>query len=531
MTANNPASAISALLADANKAVSRNQAIAAERILNQILSLEPESVEANRLMGVVSLMRDRPEKAVDHLRRALKGSPGDAMIHMNLGSALFQCGELDAGISSLQQACTLAPEMAAAWYNLGRALKMKADVEAARHAYEHALAIDPAHTMSRLNLADIQTSQGDIPDAVANYREILRRWPAHPKAWYSLANLKTVSFDKSDVALIEKALKHPRASADDLIWLNFALAKALEDQQEYPAAFEALRSANTIKRRFVEWDVDGARALTQAILQAFDAVSPPPLNPSLGKEVIFIVSLPRSGSTLTEQIIASHPEVEGANEIADLPDVINDESRRRGIRFPLWVDSATPEDWSRLGHEYLQRTKWWRRDKPRFTDKNLVSWQLVGAIARMLPGARIVSSRRDALETCFACYRQLFSQGAEFSYDLESMADHYVGYDRLTRHWLRLFPQQMFDHEYEMLQADPEGQIRRLLDFCQLPFDPACLDFHQTSRTVFSTASAAQVRQPLRKDTARTSRYGSKLDPLRARLRDAGLLKPQADNS
>jgi tetratricopeptide (TPR) repeat protein len=523
MTANNPASA---LLADANKAMSRNQPIAAERTLTQLLVLEPDHVEANRLMGVVSLMRENPARAIDFLRRALIGRPDDATIHMNLGSALFQRGELDAGLLSLQQACDLAPDMASAWYNLGRALKMKTRIEEARSAYEHALAIDPAHTMSRLNLADIQTSLGDISDAVSSYRDILRRQPDNPKAWYSLANLKTEPFDKSDVAQIELALRHPRANADSRIWLGFALAKALEDQDDYPAAFDALREANATKRRFVEWNVSGERALADAILKAFAEPPPPPLDPALGEEVIFIVSLPRSGSTLTEQILASHPEVEGANEIADLPQVLNDESKRRGMPFPLWVDTTTTEDWSRLGREYLARTEWWRRDKPRFTDKNLVTWQLVGAILRMLPGARVVNSRRNALETCFACYRQLFSDGAHFSYDLDATVDYYEDYDRLSRHWQQLFPQQFFTHEYELLQAGPEEQIRRLLDFCRLEFNPACLAFHQTSRAVLSTASAAQVRQPLRTDTARTSRYGSKLDPLRARLRDSGLLKP-----
>ncbi|HEV2681284.1 MAG TPA: sulfotransferase, partial [Rhodanobacter sp.] len=220
----------------------------------------------------------------------------------------------------------------------------------------------------------------------------------------------------------------------------------------------------------------------------------------------------------------SHPEVEGANEITDLPQVIEDESKRRGKPFPQWVPDATAEDWSRLGRDYLARTERWRRERPRFTDKNLVTWQLVGAIMAMLPGAHVVSSHRDPMETCFACYRQLFSNGAYFSYDLADMASHYQDYDRLSRHWQAMFPQRILDYPYEALLADPETRIRQLLAFCDLTFDEACLAPHLASRTVRSTASAAQVRQPLRAAATQSVFYDDQLKPLRAQLRDTGLL-------
>jgi len=262
----------------------------------------------------------------------------------------------------------------------------------------------------------------------------------------------------------------------------------------------------------------------EAIASAFAHPLPAPLDATLGKEVIFIVCLPRSGSTLTEQILASHPQVEGADEILVLPRLLSEESTRRGQPFPQWVPAATAQDWQRLGNEYLARTRHWQQHL-RFTDKNVDNWALVGAALAMLPGARVVNSRRDPLETCFAWYRQLFgNQSVHYSYDLDDIVDYYAGYARLSRLWQRRFPQQYFDHEYEALQADPEAQIRRLLGFCGLPFDPACLAFHQSSRPVL-TISAAQVRQPLRRDTARSARYGHKLDPLRARLRAAGLGK------
>lgn len=216
-------------------------------------------------------------------------------------------------------------------------------------------------------------------------------------------------------------------------------------------------------------------------------------------------------------------EVEGANEIKDMPRVIDEGSRRRGKAFPPWIRDATTDDWARLGDEYLARTRRWRQSKPRFTDKNLVNGYLVGSTLAMLPAARVVIVRREPVETCFACYRQCFSGYAGFAYDLDETADYCIDFTRLADFWLARLPDRVCLLEYEALVREPEPQIRRLLAFCGLPFDPACLAFHRTSRVVLSAPSASQVRQPLRLDTARTGHYGAKLDRLRRRLRD-GLL-------
>lgn len=507
------------LLNAAGTALGRQQLDDAERALFGVLALAPDCAEANRLMGVVSQIRGDHAKAIDFLQHALAINAGDATAHMNLGSALYETGATEAALTSLRHACELAPDMSSGWYNLGKALKLQLQYGAAQTALEKALTLDSAHGLSRICLADALTGLGDIDGAARNYREVLRRQPTHALAWFSLANLKTVRFAPADVAQLERALQRTTDN-EARIWLQFALTKACEDQADYVGAFKSLQQANALKRRSVGWNGDVEHARVSAIMAAFEAPLPTPAEPTLGHEVIFIVSLPRSGSTLTEQILASHPDVEGANEITDFPQVIEDESRRRGKAFPLWVADATAEDWSRLGNDYLARTRRWRQERARFTDKNLVTWQYVGAIAAMLPGARIVSCHRDPLETCFACYRQLFSNGAHFSYDLTDMADHYKDYDRLRRHWQTLFPQSMLDHPYETLLADPETRIRRLLAFCGLDFDEACLSPHLSSRTVRSTASAAQVREPLRGPMAHSSHYPTQLEPLRSRLGD-----------
>lgn len=516
------------LLTEAGAALGRMKLDDAERALFGVLALAPDCAEANRLMGVASQMRGDHARAIEFLRDALAVNPDDATTHMNLGSALYESGATEAALASLRRACELAPGMAAGWYNLGKALKLQFQYAAACEALRRALKLDPTHGLSRLCLADAQTGLGDIAEAVRNYRAVLRRQPGQAQAWFSLANLKTVRFEPADVTHLQRALQQAGTTTDARISLGFALAKAHEDQGDYAAAFEALRQANALKRRTVAWDDAAERARVDATMAAFARSLPAPLDPTLGKEVIFIVSLPRSGTTLTEQILASHPEVEGANEITDLPQVIEDESKRRGKPFPQWVPDATTEDWSRLGRDYLARTERWRRERPRFTDKNLVTWQLVGAIMAMLPGARVVSSHRDPLETCFACYRQLFSNGAYFSYDLADMASHYQDYDRLSRHWQAMFPQRILDYPYEALLADPETRIRQLLAFCELTFDEACLAPHLASRTVRSTPSAAQVRQPLRAAAMQSARYDDQLKPLRAQLRNTGLLTGEA---
>ena len=517
-------SAIDYLLMQAKAAIDDEQPEAAERLLTDVLSQAPDNAQANRLMGIVQQLCGRNTQACAYLRHALALSPDDPVIQMNLGSALCESGALDEAIPLLRRACQFSPDKAGPWYNLGRALKMQIQFEPARAALERALAIDPAHPKARIALAHAQTSLGDIPGAVANFREVLRYWPNNARAWFALANMKTYRFDAADAARLDQALREPNLDDYARVHLGFALAKALEDQGDYRGAFAALREANQCQRRNTPWDAAAARAQVDAIMAAFDQPAALPTDTALGHEVILIACLPRSGSTLTEQILASHPEVEGANEIPDLPAVIDGESKRRGQPFPDWTNAATDADWARLGREYLVRTERWRRQRPRFTDKSLLNWQLIGAALRMLPGAKVVNCRRDPLETCFSCYRQLFSNGNGFTYDMDDMVDHYVDYHRLTHHWLRVFPQQVLDHEYEALLADPERQTRRLLEFCGLTFDRTCLDFHRTARTVLSTASAAQVRQPLHADAPHSSRYRDELAPTRERLRAAGLL-------
>ena len=516
-------SAAPGLMQKARGELARRQFDAAAATLASLLTTQPDCAPALGMAGLVAQIRGKHADAVAFFRKALAVEPRDAGLHAGLGISLFESGDVEGAITALRSGCELAPNVAAGWYNLGKALKLRVRTDEAIEALRHALRLDPSHVSTRLTLADALASIGQVEAAADELRRLLKAHPGSAHAWFALANLKVVPMSAGDVALLRRNFEQSSAPVEDRVLFGFALARGLEDQGDYVASFDVLQQANHVQRQRVHWNAARHRARIGAIERAFATPSPAPLDAQLGNEVVFVASIPRSGSTLVEQILASHPEVEGANEITDLPEILDAESRRRGQPYPDWVCAATPADWQRLGAEYLVRTARWRAHKPRSVDKNLVAWKHVGAALAMLPAARVVIVRRDPLETCVACYRQWFAVDTEFSYDLNDIADYCADFVRLTRFWLRRFPDRVLDLEYEALLAEPEATTGRLLDFCGLPFDPTCLDFHRTRRTVVSAASAGQVRQPLQRDTGRSKRYGHLLDGLRRRLHDAGL--------
>ena len=289
------------------------------------------------------------------------------------------------------------------------------------------------------------------------------------------------------------------------------------DESEGAGAFATLRHANGLAAAVRPWDAEDFQRTVQAIRTAFDA--PGAQAPAgQGSEVIFLVGLPRSATTLTEQILASHSQVEGASELPYLGRVIEQESRRRGRSFPDWVPTATADDWARVGQAYLQMSARWRASKRVATDKLPGNWCCVGAALRMLPAARVIDCRRDPVETCWSCYKQLFGPGmVHFSYSFEGLAGYWHAYDALCRFWAQCQPGRVRMQRYDAPVEAPQEQIRQLLTFCGLASEPACLNFH-TARRAIRTPSALQVRQPLGQVSAPAARYGQLVDGRRQLL-------------
>src|SRR6185437_764715 len=397
------APAVEQRLQQARAESAAGRAALAYRLMLQVLASAPEHPEALRWMAIAAEHVGEHARAAESCRLALQALPDDADLHGALGMALYRLGQCDEGIGHLQRVCELAPQSARAWYNLAEALHPQARVAAAMDALARALAIDPAFDRGWVSLAQVQVSAGRIDEAAANLRALLDRAPACVDAWVALANLKTLAFDAHDVQRMETCMATASLVVGDRARLGFALAHALEDQDDYDKAWAVLQQANAARRQCVRWDGAGEHRRVDAMLEVFGGPMAAAREPGLGSEAIFIASLPRSGSTLVEQILASHPAVEGANEIADLATVLNEETARRGEAFPLWLPRAGAEDWQRLGAAYLARTARWRSRKPRMADKSLLNWMLAGTALSMLPAAKVVVVRRDPVETCLAC--------------------------------------------------------------------------------------------------------------------------------
>jgi tetratricopeptide (TPR) repeat protein len=364
------------------------------------------------------------------------------------------------------------------------------------------LAKAPDDPASLMGLGHVLKTVGRGQEAVAAYRACLDVRPGAGEVWWSLANLKTLKFDAADEARMNAALDAPGLAENQRVSIHFALGKAREDAKDYAAAFAHYLEGNTRKRALVRYDPVQTEKINDRLISVFtreflaekrDQGAPDP-------DPIFIVGLPRSGSTLVEQILASHSAVDGTAELAALGRVAMDIGRFRsdGVVYPEAVRDLDRADFAALGRAYLARAQRYRGKRPYFTDKMPNNFANVGLIALILPNAKIVDARRHPLDSCMGSFKQLFARGQTFTYDLFELGEYYLQYDRMMRWWDEVLPGRVLRVNYEDVILDQEAQTRRLLDFCGLPFEEACLSFHLTERAV-NTASSEQVRQPLYK--------------------------------
>ena len=501
----------------ASQALAAGHTAVAEQRLAGLLDVYPNHPEVLRMFAALQSLQGDAPGATATMERAIAQRPDDAAYWSSYGSALLEAARYDDAITALKRACEYDQEYTTAWYNLGLAYIRCMHVDEAKAAFQRAVSQSPELSINaRVILGDMFRAENRVEEAKAEYREAIAVQKNAGTAWWGLSEIKTQRFSDEDLAELRAALTMPGASEDDMAAMGFTLARALDDRKQYAESIHALEQANARMRARRRWD---ARVYSDHIDAVLEAFTPPPagaVDPTLGHEAIFVASMPRSGSTLTEQVLASHSQVDGGGEVADLPAVLMEECQRMNMSFPHFVRELTPADWARLGRRYLERTKKWRGTRPRFTDKMPSNWQYIGAIRAMLPGAHVVVVRRDPLETCLSCYRQRLSN-SEYTRTFADLGAAWHDFDRAVKHWRALHPDFVRENIYEEFVADPETNIRQLLAFCDLPFEEQCLEFHKTERSVH-TPSATQVREPLRKDTARAQRYGELLDPLRAAL-------------
>jgi tetratricopeptide (TPR) repeat protein len=451
-----------------------------------------------------------------HYRAALQIRPDYAEAHANLGNVLQSQEKLDEAVAHYQQALALKPDYPKAYNNLGNALRSQGRSDEAATAYRQALALKPNYSEGYNNLANLLRDLANVEEARVAAEKAVELSPANLAFHYGLAISKRfVPGDRQLEALEAIASDETSLSTDDRIYLHFALAKGYDDVGDYERSFARLLQANSLKRQQIVYDESIVYGLFARLQQVFTAalirdkrgLGDPSSVP------IFIIGMPRSGTTLIEQILASHPKVFGAGELMNLANAVVRLSRK--APFPGAISTMAGEELRELGAHYVAEIRQLAPEADRIIDKMPANFRLAGLIHLALPNARIIHVRRDPLDTCLSCFSKLFGNDQPFSYDLGELGRYYRGYEMLMEHWRRVLPPGvMLEVQYEQLVADLEGEGRRIVGHCGLEWDAACLSFHDTERQV-RTASAVQVRQPIyRSSIGRWRAYEQHLAPL-----------------
>jgi tetratricopeptide (TPR) repeat protein len=529
----------------------------AEQMYRQVLEAEPAHGEALGLLALACHQRGDLARAAAWYERALAVTPGDAETHFRLGMVLMGLSRRDEAAARFREAVRLRPDSPEAWNNLGNVHFLQAKTAEAIRCYREAVRLCPGYAEACLNLGNSLREDDRVDEGLKWYREAVRLRPDYPKSRMNLAAalLETGNTREAEAHLreclrlspgsakvlstligndlyadadpgpeaIRKLLANPRLPAIDRAHLHFTLARLLDSGGQPEEAFRHFRETNHIRRELARqtgeaFDPVEHRRLVDRLIAFF--------NPGwfqrvrdFGSETevpVFVIGMPRSGSSLVEQILSHHPDVAGVGELRDLPRVVDGLTSRLGSAepYPNCLMNADPATIRGLADEYLARVQDLARPTRRITDKMLVNFLHVGFIATLFPRSRVIHCRRDPLDTCVSCFMQIF-RGLSFTLDLEDLGIYYREYERLMDHWRAVRPVGMLEVAYEDLVADVEGLSRQLVEFCGLPWDERCLRFYENPRTV-RTVSKLQVRQPVYKSSvARWRRYESQLGPLR----------------
>ena len=438
----------------------------AEFLLESAVAFEPDNIQLR--LDYIDALRRRQKfaRAREEAEALYERDPGNPLFQSHLAVESMQTGDFDRAFALFDRVLDKVPGDPATLTSRGHALKTK----------------------------------GRAQDAVSSYREAIAARSGHGDAWYALANLKTYRFDDGEIAAMRDLLTRDDLAFMDRVHLSFALAKALEDRGEYEDSFAFYERGNALKRAQTRYDADRMseelakqkEVCTPELFAKFEGSGHPAPDP------IFILGLPRAGSTLLEQILASHSQIDGTLE---LPDILALAHRLRGrkagqSRYPEILHDLAPERYAQFGEAFIESTAVHRQGAPFFIDKMPNNFRHIGLIHLILPNAKIIDARRDPMDCCFSGYKQLFAEGQEFTYGQTQIGRYYADYVDLMDHWDTVLPGKVLRVQHEDVLDDLEGQVRRMLDHLGLPFEKACVAFHETQRPV-RTASSEQVRQPI----------------------------------
>jgi len=513
-----------ATLQDAMKLQADGKNDEARQLIKSVLREDPDNINALNLMGSVCVSMDAFNDAEAFLRRAVGLAPDFAVAWAALSISLKEQGKFEDAVDALREALALEPANVDWHSNLGNLLLAWGKEEQALAAFEKALSLNPNQASALLSKGHVLKTLGNQDDAIRAYRAAAKARPDLGEIFWSLANLKTFRFEPEEIETMHLQLESGELKEESELNFCYSLGKCMEDQGDYPKAFEYYMRGGDLKRMLVSYDSAAFDAQADKIIEVFtpEFFEERASFGHPGPDPILIVGLPRSGSTLIEQILCSHSKVDGTAELSDLMTL----SHRTGLnrfdklKFPESLSGIYADSIEDLGKDYIDRTFHHRQGAPFFTDKMPNNFPLVGFLHLVLPNAKVIDARRHPLDSCFGTFKQLFAKGQRFSYDLFDLGQYYKTYIRLMDHWDRVLPGKVLRVQYEDNVADPEKQARRMIEHCGLEWEDQVLRFYETERAV-KTASSEQVRQPIYSKSVNSwKRYETELADLILMLDD-----------
>ena len=471
----------------------------AEDAFKKVLIEDENNIDALRFMGILAFKSGNHDIAEAMLTKALKLDPTYSLVWANLAQVFSVTGQLDKAKKSFKNILNMEPKNGLIWAEYGTVLTKLANYEEGRDAYLKALEFKPDSPRVHLSLGHVYKTMGEIDNSIDSYKNTILQNNLSGEAYWSLANLKTYSFSENEIKDMEDTLKGDMSDIERS-QMHFALGKAYEVKKDFDKSFKNYYEGNKVKKGLIKYSSNDTTDNTKRILNFFNKENIQKLAKSStgDRDPIFVLGMPRSGSTLVDQIISSHSKVDGTQELPNIIKIAAELNTNNQNNYPEVLKELDESKLSNLGKDYISETAWARDSAPFFIDKMPNNFIHIGLIKTILPNAKIIDTRRDPMDTCFSCFKQFFARGQLFTYSLEDLGNYYIDYIRAMNHWHNIYGKDIYTVHYDNVINETEETIRELIDYCELSFEKECLEFYNSSRPV-KTPSAEQVRQPIYK--------------------------------